>query len=163
MPAAMLLNPTLVSSFLEHARFTHAAMAIRRCVRQISSWIADWSAACPSPITLGWALSAFAHDDGYYRSRQERDDADRQDRCTEAEVVCDEAGRQRADGVAQVTPEPIDAQRASTPGRVRGVGHGCNQARVHHRRAQAEQNTRHQPPLEAAGQSRQKQAGGLNP
>src|SRR5215203_3886892 len=38
--------------------------------------------------------------------------------------VGDDPGRQRPDGVAEVPPEPVDAQGASPPGRVGGIRDG---------------------------------------
>ena len=57
----------------------------------------------------------------------------------EAERVGGHAGEQRADGVAEVAPEPVDADRRRAPRRVRDVADGGEQRRVDHRRAEAEQ------------------------
>ena len=104
-----------------------------------------------------------AHDHRDDDAGEECQHGDRDDRPGEAEAVGDEAGGERTDRVAEIAPEPIDAERAGTPGRMRGVGDGGDQARVDHRRAQAEQQAADEPPFELACRRGDEQAGGLHP
>ena len=70
--------------------------------------------------------------------------------------------RQGGDRVAEVAPEPIDAKRAGAPSWMRGIGDGCDQARVDHRRAEAEQKAADDSPLELVRRRGEKQTDRLN-
>ena len=89
------------------------------------------------------------HDDGDERSGGERERADCRDRHSGAEQVGHDSGRQRADGVAKVAPEAINAERTRPP---RGMGRVRNrrdQRRVDHGSAEAEKHAREEPPAKA--------------
>lgn len=75
------------------------------------------------------------------------------------EDIGDDARRERADGITEVAPEALDAERTGAPGRMRGVGNGGDQARIHHRCSQPEQKAADEPPLEPVRRGGQQQAG----
>ena len=59
--------------------------------------------------------------------------------------IGDQAQRQRADAVAEVSPESIDAQAGATPVRVRNVADGCDQRRIEQRHTDTGECRRHRP------------------
>ena len=71
----------------------------------------------------GISLPALVHGDGDYHTRGEGEGADDGDGPGGAEQVGHDAGRERADRIAHVTPEAVDAERARPPRGVGGVGH----------------------------------------
>ena len=92
------------------------------------------------------------------RTRGEGESADSGDRPGSAEQVGHDSGRERADRVAQVAPEAVDAERARPPGRMGGVGDGGDERRIDHGGAEPEQHAGDEPPAEAARGRRQEQA-----
>src|SRR5499427_10453369 len=79
-----------------------------------------------------------AHDDGYDDPRSERQPGNCSDGPRESEQIGNDSGGERANGVAKVAPEAIDAEGASPPGGMRRIRDGGNQARIHHRRPNPE-------------------------
>ena len=77
--------------------------------------------------------------------------------------VGDDAGEQRTDGEAAVAPEPVDADRAGAPGRVRHVADRGEQGGVDHRGAGAEQDRGDCPDGERVGERDQREGEGLEP
>jgi len=69
-------------------------------------------------------VAVLAHEEGDKSFRQEADRGNGEDGGGEAEPVGDPPGEQGADGMAEVAPEPIDAERSRPPCRMRGVGNG---------------------------------------
>src|SRR6266545_1680214 len=121
-----------------------------------------------SQLTLGWNRSArtlggLLHQDSYNRAGEKRQCRDRCDRPGEAEAIGDETCGECADRVAEIAPEPIDAERAGAPGWMRGVGNRRDQAWIDHRRSKAEKKTADEPPLEPTCSRGEKQAAGLDP
>src|SRR4051794_35462326 len=90
--------------------------------------------------------SLIAHRNGDKRSGEKSEHTNASDRPGQAEGVTDYARKQGSDRVAQVTPEPVDAERASAPGRVRYIRDCRNQSRVDHRCAKPEQDAGDEPP-----------------
>lgn len=100
-----------------------------------------------------------AHEDQDARCGGER--CDGPDGDADVEGVGKDAGEEGTDGEASVSPEPVDADRPGTPGRVGDVADGCEQGRVHHRGAGAEQHCGGRPDGEAFGRGEHAERGGL--
>lgn len=83
---------------------------------------------------------AHAHSDHDARSEGER--GDQPHRGGKTERIGSDGREKCADGVAEITPEPVHAHRRGAPRGVCDVADGREQSRVDHRRADAEQEPR---------------------
>ena len=93
----------------------------------------------------------------------ERHNGNRYDRPAQPEEIRNESGTDGADGVAQISPEPVHAERAGAPARVCDIRNHGEQARIDHRRTNAEQQAADEPPAELTARRGQKQADRLHP
>ena len=82
---------------------------------------------------------SLAHPDGDHEAGTRRDRGDHPDGPGQADRVGGEASQERTDGVAEVTPEAIDADRRGAPARVGDVADGGEEGRVDHGGADTEQ------------------------
>ena len=102
--------------------------------------MAPLSSMGASPLAgSGARRKGFGHSNGHHQTREGRQACDDPHRGRQPEGVGDDAGEQRADRVAEIAPESIDADRGRAPRRVRDVADGGEQGRVHHRRADSEE------------------------
>ena len=76
--------------------------------------------------------------------------------------VCDDTGEQRADGIAEVTPESVHAEAGRAPRRVHMVGDGRQQCGIDHRRAESLQRGSSQPRDIGRNEDRQPDPSGLD-
>ncbi len=86
------------------------------------------------------------------QSRGDREGGHHEDRGRHAEAIGQDPGCQRADRIAEIPPEPVDAHRRPSPGRAPDVADHGKQCGIHHRRAQAEADRRCEPRAQAAGE-----------
>src|ERR1041385_1377267 len=108
----------------------------------------------PSFATLPF-LFAF-HGDGDDNTRQEGQSADYHNRPNETKSVGDEAGGKRANGIAHIAPEAVDAERTSAPSWMRSIGDGSDQSRIDHGRTDSKKKACNEPPHKALHGRRQK-------
>src|SRR2546427_3421600 len=82
---------------------------------------------------------------------------------SKTERVGGKAGEKRANGVAEIAPEPIHADRRRAPGRMRDVADGGEQGRIDHRRPQAEERRARRESREARRDGNSADADCLDP
>src|SRR5215472_11466055 len=103
------------------------------------------------------------HQSGDDDTREEGQQPNGRDGPSKADDCSEQTSGERTDCVAQVAPEPVDTKGAGTPSRIGSIGHRCEQARIHHRGADPEQDAAEKPPSEAVKHGDEEEPDRLNP
>ena len=98
--------------------------------------------------------TSLGHRDGGQRPGGEGERSDGGDRRRRPESIGQDAGGKRAESVAEIAPEAIDAERTRAPGGVGSVRNRGDQRRIDHRGAEAEQHAGDEPPARSSASPR---------
>src|SRR6476469_9903347 len=83
---------------------------------------------------------SLCHTQRYHNTRDESQHCDHASGSRKSKQVSNCTGDQRAQGISEVPPEPINADCRRTPGRLRDVSNGREQRRINHRSADPEEH-----------------------
>src|SRR5579884_3839905 len=90
--------------------------------------------ALPGRMNGAACRERFVHQDGHQQAASQHEERGKPE------------ARQRAEGIAAIPPESVDAQRTRAPAWMRDIADGCQQRRVQQRHPDAHQSCAHDPP-----------------